>query len=48
MLEWEGMSTPTNGINVNLIPLQLLTEQAQKDGAEVRANSNVETPRLRR
>ena len=43
MLEWEGMSTPTNGINVNLIPLQLLTEQAQKDGAEVRANSNVDT-----
>ena len=43
MLEWEGMSTPTNGINVNLIPLQLLTEQAQKDGAEVRANSNVGT-----
>ena len=37
------MSTPTNGINVNLIPLQLLTEQAQKDGAEVRANSNVDT-----
>lgn len=32
MLEWEGMSTPTNGINVNLIPLQLLTEQRRKTG----------------
>jgi len=43
LLEWEGMSTPTNGINVNMVPLQLLAEQAQADGAEIRVNCTVDT-----
>lgn len=42
LLEWEGMSTPTNGINVNLVPMQLLTEKAQAEGAEFRTNCTVE------
>lgn len=41
MLEWEGMSTETNSINVNLIPMQLLIEKAQADGAEVRTQNDV-------
>lgn len=41
MLEWEGMSTETNSINVNLIPMQLLTEKAVAEGTEVRANCPV-------
>lgn len=43
LLEWEGMSTPTNGINVNLVPFQLLHEKAAADGAELRVNCTVDT-----
>ena len=43
MLEWEGMSTATNSINVNLIPLRLLAEKAQADGAEIRTDADVQT-----
>lgn len=42
LLMWEGMKTETNGINVNYIPLQLLVQKAQDDGAEVRTSANVE------
>lgn len=38
LLEWEGMSTPTNGINVNLIPMQKLEETARENGVEIRVN----------
>lgn len=43
LLEWEGMSTETNGINVNLIPFQLLAEKATEEGAEIRTDANVAT-----
>ena len=43
LLQWDGMKTETNGINVNYIPLQLLVQKAQDDGAEVRTSCNVET-----
>lgn len=43
LLEWEGMSTPTNGINVNLIPFQILEETAVAAGTEIRLNCNVDT-----
>ncbi|NPD30458.1 FAD-dependent oxidoreductase [Eggerthellaceae bacterium zg-1084] len=43
LLEWEGMSTPTNGVNVNLVPMRLLTEKAVAEGAELRLNCNVTT-----
>lgn len=42
LLEWEGMSTPTNGINVNLVPMQLLTERAEADGAQFRTGCSVD------
>lgn len=41
LLEWVGMSTPTNGINVNMIPLQLLVEKAKQDGAQLKTECNV-------
>lgn len=43
LLEWEGMKTETNGINVNYIPLATLVQQAQADGTEVRTSCAVET-----
>ena len=43
LLQWDGMKTETNGINVNYIPLQILVQKAQDDGAEVRTSCNVET-----
>jgi fumarate reductase flavoprotein subunit len=43
LLEWEGMSTPTNGINVNLIPLQLLEQAARDAGVDIRVNHDVQT-----
>lgn len=43
LLEWEGMSTATNGINVNLVPFQLLEAQAVSDGVEFRVNCEVDT-----
>ena len=43
LLQWDGMKTETNGINVNYIPLQLLVQKAADDGAEVRTSCNVET-----
>lgn len=43
LLEWEGMKTETNGINVNYYPLITLVEQAQADGVEVRTLCNVDT-----
>lgn len=43
LLEWEGMSTPTNGINVNLVPFELLADVAREAGVELRVNSNVDT-----
>lgn len=43
LLEWEGMKTETNGINVNYIPLMNLVQHAKDDGAEVRTSCNVET-----
>lgn len=42
LLEWEGMKTETNGINVNYVPLMTLVQRAQDDGAEVRTSCNVE------
>ena len=41
MLEWEGMSTETNGVNVNLIPMEILTQNAVDAGTEIRANCPV-------
>ncbi len=43
LLEWEGMATPTNGINVNLIPFQLLEKTARDAGVTIRVSSNVDT-----
>lgn len=43
LLEWEGMSTPTNGINVNLIPFQELEKTARDAGTEIRTGCTVET-----
>ena len=42
LLQWDGMKTETNGINVNYIPLQLLVQKAVDDGAEVRTSCEVE------
>ena len=42
LLEWEGMSTPTNGINVNLIPFQQLVETAEAAGVDIRVSCPVE------
>lgn len=41
LLEWEGMATPTNGINVNLIPFQHLEKKAREAGVDIRVNCNV-------
>ena len=43
LLEWEGMSTPTNGINVNLIPFQELESTARENGVEIRVNCPITT-----
>lgn len=43
LLEWEGMSTPTNGINVNLIPFQELEKTAVGAGVEIRTGCTVDT-----
>ncbi|MEQ3363806.1 FAD-dependent oxidoreductase [Raoultibacter massiliensis] len=43
LLEWEGMSTPTNGINVNLIPFQELEQTARDAGVEIRTSCTVDT-----
>lgn len=43
LLEWEGMSTPTNGINVNLIPFQELEQTARDAGVDIRVNCPVAT-----
>ncbi|MEG0270975.1 MAG: FAD-dependent oxidoreductase, partial [Clostridia bacterium] len=43
LLEWEGMSTPTNGINVNLIPFQELEKTALAAGTEIRTGCTVDT-----
>ena len=43
LLMWEGMATDTNTKNVNYIPMQLLTQKAADEGAEVRTSCNVET-----
>ena len=42
LLEWEGMSTPTNGINVNLIPFQELEKTARDAGVDIRVGCNVD------
>lgn len=42
LLEWEGMATPTNGINVNLIPFQHLEKTARDAGADIRTSCNVD------
>ncbi|WP_225749692.1 FAD-dependent oxidoreductase [Paraeggerthella sp. Marseille-Q4926] len=42
LLEWEGMSTPTNGINVNLIPFQELEKTARNAGVDIRVSCNVD------
>lgn len=42
LLEWEGMKTETNGVNVNFIPLQLLAQKAANDGAEIRTLCDVQ------
>lgn len=42
LLEWEGMSTPTNGINVNLIPFQQLEQTAKGAGVAIRTSCNVD------
>ncbi|WP_124061063.1 FAD-dependent oxidoreductase [Gordonibacter sp. Marseille-P4307] len=41
LLEWEGMSTPTNGINVNLIPFKQLAATAEGAGVDIRTSSPV-------
>lgn len=41
LLEWEGMSTPTNGINVNLIPFKQLAATAEGVGVDIRTSSPV-------
>lgn len=41
LLQWEGMATETNGINVNFVPMQLLVQRAQDDGAELRVSCDV-------
>ncbi|MDO4442377.1 MAG: FAD-dependent oxidoreductase [Slackia sp.] len=41
LLEWEGMSTPTNGINVNMIPFQELEKTARDSGVDIRVNCPV-------
>ena len=43
LLEWEGMSTPTNGINVNLIPFQEFESTARENGVEIRVNCPITT-----
>lgn len=42
LLEWKGMSTPTNGINVNMIPFQKLEERARQDGVNIQTEMPVE------
>ena len=41
LLMWDGMATATNTKNVNYIPMQLLTQKAADDGAEVRTSCDV-------
>ncbi len=43
LMSWEGMKTPTNGINVNLIPFQILEQTALDNGVDIRLNCNVDT-----
>ncbi len=43
LLEWEGMSTPTNGINVNLVPFKQLAATAEGAGVDIRTSSPVTT-----
>lgn len=42
LLQWDGMKTETNGINVNYIPLQLLAQKAADEGTEIRTSCEVE------
>ena len=42
LLQWEGMATETNGINVNLVPLQELAETAKAVGVDIRVSSPID------
>ena len=43
LMSWEGMKTPTNGINVNLIPFQILEQTARDNGVDIHIGCNVDT-----